>query len=234
MVSNKTNSTKRNLDILVEVIDAASNSLELNDILSRVVQIISKLTKADSCFIYLIKDSELVLKASLNSHPKSLSSITMHVGEGITGWVAETKKAVAIGKHAYKDKRFKAFAALPEDLFESFLSVPIVFRNKVIGVINVQHKASRRYGKADVDLLETIGRQIGGILEVSRLLSETNALQEALAAQKIISRAKAILVKNGMTEEAAHKLLLKKSMDKRKSVKEVAEAIVLASEVGGI
>ena len=80
--------------------------------------------------------------------------------------------------------------------------------------------------------METIAKQIGGILEVSRLISETNVLKGALETQKLINKAKAILMKTGgLSEEEAHKLLVRKSMDKRRSIKEIAEAIILAQEV---
>lgn len=222
---------KNNLEVLQEIIETVSNNFELKDILSHIVKIIGKIAKADSCFIYMLSGQEVILKASQNPQHSNLSKIKMRVGEGITGWVAETKKAVAIPNHAYDDKRFKLFSGLPEDKFEAFLSVPIIFRNKVIGVINIQHKKIHKYSKSDIDFLETIGKQIGGILEVSQLISETNALKDALAAQKSISRAKAILMRTGISEDEAHRLLLKKSMDKRKSLREIAEAVILASEI---
>jgi uroporphyrinogen-III synthase len=223
---------KNNLAILQEIIDTIGNGFDLKEILNNIAKIIGKVTKADSCFIYLISGDEVILKASQNPHHSNLAKIKMKVGEGITGWVAETKKTVAIASKAYDDKRFKLFTSLPEDKFEGFLSVPIIFKNSVIGVINVQHKKSKKYPKKAINFLETIAKQIGGILEVSRLISETNVLKEALETQKLINKAKAILMKNGgLSEEEAHRLLVKKSMDKRRSLKEVAEAIILAGEV---
>ncbi len=223
---------KNDLVVLQEIIETASNTFDLKEILAKIVEIIGKITKCDSCFIYLIFYDQVILKASLIPHHTNLSKIKMKLGEGITGWVAEHKKTVVIPTKAYQDKRFKLFISLPEDQFEGFLSVPIIFRNKVIGVINVQHKKTRRYKKSEISFLETIAKQIGGILEVSRLITETDVLKEALAAQKVINRAKAILIKTtGLDEDSAHRLLIKKSMDKRKSLKEVAEAIILTDEV---
>ncbi|MDD2807930.1 MAG: ANTAR domain-containing protein [Patescibacteria group bacterium] len=224
--------TKSSLAVLEQIIDTASNNFELKEILNNIVKIIGQVVRADSCFIYLITGDEVILKASLQPHHSSLATVKMKLGEGITGWVAETKKTVAISRHAYTDKRFKVFGNLPEDKYEAFVSVPIIFRNKVIGVINVQDKKTRKYLGKETNLLETIGKQIGGILEVSRLVSETNVLKEALETQKLINKAKSILMKSAvLTEAEAHRLLVKKSMDKRKSLKEVAEAIILASEV---
>ena len=223
---------ENNLEVLLEIIETASNHFELKEILSKIVKIIGQIAKADSCFIYLISGEEVILKASQNPHHSNLAKIKMKLGEGITGWVAETKKSVAISKKAYQDKRFKLFSNLPEDEFEAFLSVPIIFRQKVIGVINVQHRKPRKYLKKEINFLETVAKQIGGILEVARLISETNVLKEALETQKLINKAKAILLRaGGLSEDQAHRLLVKKSMDKRKSIKEVAEAIILAHEI---
>ncbi len=232
MAKNNDSNLKNRLAILQEIIDTIGNGFDLKEILNNIAKIIGKITKADSCFIYLISGDEVILKASQKPHHSNLAKIKMKVGEGITGWVAETKKTVAISSKAYNDKRFKLFSNLPEDKFEGFLSVPIIFKNSVIGVINVQHKKSKKYSKKDIKFLEIIGKQLGGILEVSRLISETNILKDALETQKLVNKAKAILIKqNKFTEEQAHKMLVKKSMDRRKSLKEVAEAVILALEV---
>ena len=69
--------------------------------------------------------------------------------------------------------------------------------------------------------MEMTARLVGGIIENARLLSETDLLKEALETRKLVDRAKSILMnKSGLTEEAAHRLLNKKSMDKRKSLRE--------------
>lgn len=232
MIKTGDNNIKNNLAVLEEIIETFSANFDLKDILNNIARIIGQVTRADSCFIYLISGDEVILKASQNPHHSNLAKIKMKVGEGITGWVAETKKSAAIASRAYEDKRFKIFSGLPEDKFESFLSVPIIFRKKVIGVINVQHCRTKKYSKKDINFLETIAKQIGGILEISRLISETDVLKDALETQKLAAKAKAILMKSGgLSEDEAHRLLVKKSMDKRKSLKAVAEAVILAQEV---
>ena len=232
MIKTGDNNIKNNLAVLEEIIETFSANFDLKDILNNIARIIGQVTRADSCFIYLISGDEVILKASQNPHHSNLARIKMKVGEGITGWVAETKKSAAIASRAYEDKRFKIFSGLPEDKFESFLSVPIIFRKKVIGVINVQHCRTKKYSKKDINFLETIAKQIGGILEISRLISETDVLKDALETQKLAAKAKAILMKSGgLSEDEAHRLLVKKSMDKRKSLKAVAEAVILAQEV---
>jgi len=144
---NNTIKTKQELQLLREIIETISYNLDLKEVLSRIVKIVSGVTKADSCFLYLIDGNKLILRASLNPKPLEIGHIKLELNEGITGWVATNKKTVAIASKAYNDKRFKLINSLPEDRFEGFLSVPIIYHDKVLGVINVQHCKPREYSK---------------------------------------------------------------------------------------
>lgn len=222
----------KELRILRQIISTISYNLDLKDVLEHIVEVVSETTAADSCFLYLISDGELILRASKNPHPKVIGKIKLKVGEGITGWVAREKKLVAIPKRAYNDERFKLFNTLPEDKYEAFLSAPIIYKDKVLGVINVQHKDRRNYKKGEVELIETIAKATGGAIENARLFSESKALKDALESRKLVERAKGILMKDlNVSEEEAYKLLHRKSMDKRISMKEVANAVILSKEL---
>lgn len=222
---------EKELKLLYEIIQTISYNLDLKEVLSRIVKIVSSVTKADSCFLYLIDGENLILRASLNPKPLEIGNIKMKVGEGITGWVAEKQKTVAIAKEAYKDKRFKFFNSLPEDKFEGILSVPIIYRDKVLGVINVQHSKPRKYSETEIVLFELVAKATGGAIDNASLFSEKEALKEALETRKLIERAKGILMRDlNISEEEAHKLLHKKSMDKRLSLKEVANAVIISSD----
>ena len=230
-ITNKTIKKSQELAMLQEIIETISYNLDLKEVLSRIVTIVSDVTKADSCFLYLIDNNDLVLRASLNPKPLEIGNIKLKLNEGITGWVATNKKTVAIDKNAYNDKRFKFVNSLPEDKFEGFLSVPIIYHDKVLGVINVQHCTCRKYSKNEIILFELIAKATGGAIENAMLFSEREALKEALETRKIIEKAKGILMKDfGVSEDQAYKLLHKKSMDKRMPMKEIAQAIIISSE----
>ncbi|MBI5135490.1 ANTAR domain-containing protein [Candidatus Uhrbacteria bacterium] len=204
----------------------------LKDVLDSIIRVVNAYVQADSCFIYLLREDILVLEASQNPHARVLGHIQLKKGEGITGWVAEHQQAVALGARAYQDDRFKVFTALPEDRYEAICSIPILDQKRVVGVINIQHRRRHGYSKETIAFLEIIARQVAGAIEMARLSSETNTLKDALELRKVIERAKGILMREySLTEPQAHQLLLKKSMDLRKSLKEVAEAIVTASEI---
>lgn len=168
-------SPRQELEVLRKVVDASSADLELSKTLKEIVKIVDELAAADSVFIYLYDKGKknLTLMASKIPHQKELGAIKIRTGEGITGWVAQENKPVAIAENAYQDKRFKGFDVLPEDKYESFLSVPIIYKGKVSGVINVQHKKPHEYARETINLLDMISKQVGGVIEHAVLYEET-------------------------------------------------------------
>lgn len=221
---------KKELSFLYQVAQSV-HSLELSELLKDIVSIVVEVTQADSCLIYLFdqKHHELVLRASKNPHHSLLKNIKLKIGEGITGWVARERKPVVIESGASKDARFKYFSILPEDKFEAFLSIPIVNKKGVAGVINVQHKAVHQYSEMEINLSTAIGKLVGGAIENALLIEESLALKEALEVRKVVEKAKGILMKKkSLSEEEAFKLIQRESMNNRKSVKEIADALILA------
>lgn len=152
-----------------------TSTLELEEILKKTIEMVREIIKGDACLLYIFDEEreELTLRASDRPHPRVLGKIKLRVGEGITGWVAKEKKPVAIAQDAAKDPRFKFFQSLPEDRYQAFLSVPIINRDQVVGVINVQHRRSHQHTENEMALLSTIARQVGGAVENARLYEET-------------------------------------------------------------
>jgi signal transduction protein with GAF and PtsI domain len=165
----------REVDVLHRITDSISGTLDLESVLKHIVDVVVEVTKADACLLYLLSDSreELILRASKNPHPKLIGRITIGLGEGITGWVARKRTRVVIPSNASDDPRFKFFHNLPEDRYQAFVSVPIMAKNEVVGVINVQHKRLRRCRPDELALLSTIANQVGGAIENARLYAET-------------------------------------------------------------
>jgi signal transduction protein with GAF and PtsI domain len=161
--------------ILRRITETISCNLNLEEVLKQIIQTVIEVTKGDACLLYLFDDKkeELILRASKNPHQKILGKIKLKLGEGITGWVAKEKKPVAIPKNASDDPRFKFFHDLPEDRYQSFLSVPIISRNETIGVINVQHKRPHEHSPDEIALLSTIAQQVGYTIDNARLYEET-------------------------------------------------------------
>ncbi len=204
----------------------------LHAVLGRVVDFVSSIVPCDSCFLYVLEADDLVLRASKTPHPDVVDRLKLRLGQGITGWVAEHRQPVAVGRDAFKDPRFQTFNELPEDRYEAFLSVPVLSRGKLVGVINLQHRQPHDYSREDIQLISTIGFLVGAEIEMARLEVENSQLSERLETRKIVERAKGILQRDlGVTEEEAYLTIQRQSRQRRKSKKEISEAIVLGDDL---
>lgn len=227
--------------LLHRISSIVSSDLSLDEMLGEIVGITAQVTGCDACLVYLLDEEtgQLVLRASQLPHAGELGSLRMEIGEGVTGWVAEHKSVVALPSQAASDPRFKRFAALIEDTYEAFLSVPLVDSGRVIGVINVHHREPHQHSPEEVALATFVGEQMGGAIVKARLRDENIRLQEEtlemkrqLEARKLIERAKGIIQRRyNLTEEEAYLRLRNESRRMRRPMKDLAEAIILAEDV---
>ena len=229
--------TSKMLDAHVEILHDITSRIAaadpLHNVLLRVVNFVATLLQCDSCFIYVLdQEDRLTLRASKNPHPDVLDRLKLRVGQGITGWVAEHRTPVAISCRAFADPRFRMFNELPEDRYEAFLSVPVLSRGRLVGVINVQHRQPHEHAIREIQLISTIGFLVGAEIEMARLETINSQLCERLETRKIVERAKGILQRDlGVGEEAAYLTIQRQSRQRRKTKKEIAEAILLADEL---
>lgn len=144
-----------------------TRDIDLDDVLHEIVDLVQEFLRCDSCFVYLVENRELVLTASNEPTRKNIGKVRLRLDEGLTGWVARERRLLAISREAYQDPRFKYFKDLPQDTFEAFLSAPIISQGKVVGVINVQHRQAYTHSGSDMEMLSTLGEQIGCLLVLS-------------------------------------------------------------------
>jgi uroporphyrinogen-III synthase len=204
----------------------------LHEVLDQIVDFVSEFVSCDSCFIYVLEGNDLVLRASKIPHPDVIDTLRIPLGQGITGWVAQNREPVVLARDAALDPRFKVIPELPEDGYQSFLSIPVVSRGRVVGVINVQHKDVYDFTPREFKSISTIGHLVGAGIELARLENEIAQLSDKLAIRKIIERAKGIVQADlGVSEEEAYNIIKKQARSRRKSMKEIGEAILLADEL---
>lgn len=165
--------TERQMEVIQRVSRLVAQKLSLPEALQAILDVVSEATGGDACLIYLIDADELVLCGSSPAHPEQIGRIRLKLGEGLTGWVAQERRMVSIPQEAYRDLRFHAFTDLPEDSFEAFVSVPIIVRDEVVGVINVQHREPHAHGGSEIEMLRTVGEQVGCVIVLARIGNET-------------------------------------------------------------
>ena len=220
------------IDFLHEIASRMAASDALHAVLNRIVDFACSLIQCDSCFVYVLEGDQLVLRASKNPHSDLVDHLGIWLGQGITGWVGWHREPVAIPEKALKDPRFQRFKNLPEDTFEAFLSVPILSRSKLIGVINLQHRKPYYHTDQEVRLLTAAGYLVGTELERARLESENVELSDRLESRKHIEKAKGVLQRDfGLDEDTAYKAMQRESRQRRKSMREIAEAILLNDDL---
>lgn len=165
------------LALLHRISGIVSSDMPLEKMLDELIGLVVTVTDCDACLVYLLEPprDEIVLCASQLPHAGEIGRIRLKIGEGVTGWVAKNQSVVALASRAWADPRFKAFASLPEDSYEAFLSVPLVTGGQVIGIINVHHKQAHEHQPEEVALLSYLAEQMGGAIGKARLSEQSQA-----------------------------------------------------------
>jgi len=154
------------LDALRRISEAIGSAFASKEMLLGIAEIGESVTDTDVCEIYLTgpDGDELILRASTENQDL-VDKVRIRVGEGITGMVAQTRSPVGISRKAHLDPRSKYFPTLHEEEYESFLSVPLVVRDRVIGVINVRTRTPHDYTPEQEMLLASVANQVAGSWE---------------------------------------------------------------------
>jgi len=226
-------SYKSYIDTLSKISKAITSDLYLGDVLKLIVTLTANVMQAKICALWLLdeKTQDLKIRATQAMSQDYLKERSLKVGEGIVGSVAKEKKPIIIS-NVLKDSKYKEKRLAEKEKLVSMLSVPMMVKKKVIGVINCYTTTPYKFTKSDIDLLSTIASQAAVAIENTELLVKSRIIQEELETRKAVERAKGILMKQeGLAEEEAYNLIRKSSMNKRVSMKEIAEAIVLSDDI---
>jgi GAF domain-containing protein len=130
------------------------------------------------------------------------------------------------------EPKFKEKEMAGKEGLTSMLSVPLVVKDKVIGVFNSYSQSPHDYTEAEVNLLIAVGNQAAVAIENTELMVKTRVIQEELEARKLVERAKeALMARKGLTAAEAFRRMQKQSMNTRRSMREIAEAILLAEKI---
>ncbi len=179
--------TKRSeLDIVGEVAKIANSTMDLQERLDGIVEMLGEQLQADVCSIMLIEEEtgDLVLQATKGLNPEAVGQVRLEQGVGITGAVVATKQPIAL-RDASKDPRFFYVPETGEERYKSILCAPILDKEKAIGCIYLQALEERDYSGGEVEFFQTVAHQISGAIHHAQLyqrarqrLSQLTALYE--------------------------------------------------------
>jgi two-component sensor histidine kinase/putative methionine-R-sulfoxide reductase with GAF domain len=204
--------SERRLRLLTRTIEAVNSTLDLEEVLELVARTVADALDADACFVYLYDQQadELVLRATHGTRVEDMTRRPrMRPGEGITGSAAAERAPVMLPAQAHLDPRFKTFANLPEDEYESILAVPILAREKLEGALNVRTRRPRDFDETEIELLLAIAAQVGQSIEHARLYEAAQRRVHELEALARISEA----VSESLYLEESLEAIVKTTMD---------------------
>lgn len=221
---------------ITEISRAITSDLYLEDILKLIVMVTAKVTGVEICSLWLVDEPngemKIRLKATQSIEPDYVKDRSLNVNEGVVGYVT-TENRPLIVKDVLKEPRFKEKDMAKKLGLVSLLSVPLQIKeNKVIGVLNCFTTQPHEFLETEVNLITAVANQAAMAIFNTELMVKSKVIQEELETRKLVERAKEILMRRRKLDgKDAHRWIQKKSMNSRKSMREVAEAILLSEEL---
>ena len=222
---------------IMDISQVITSDLYLEDILKLIVMVLAKVTGVEICSLWLIDESvkplKIRLKASQTIDPVYLKDRALNMDEGVVGFVAKHNRPLIIDD-VLKEPRFKEKEMAKKLGLVSMVSVPLQVRDeKVIGVLNCFTAEPHPFSATEVNLITTVANQAAVAIMNTELMVKTRVIQEELETRKLVERAKEILMsQRNMNGKDAFRWIQKRSMDSRKTMREVAEAVLLSEELG--
>jgi len=224
---------KEQIKALSKISKAITSDLYLEDILGLVVTVTAKVMNSKICSLWLVdeKDNMLKLRVTQTISKEYLKERSLKLGEGVVGFVARERRPEMI-IDVLKEPRYKEKELARKEGLCSMLSAPMEVKGKVLGVINCYTSIPHNFSQVEIDILTAVANQAAIAIENTELLVKSKVIQEELETRKRLERAKGILMKEeGLTEEEAYLKIQRYSMEHRKSIREMAEALILVYEM---
>lgn len=228
--------TDKYLKALMDISRAINSDLYLEDILKLIVMVTAKVTGVEICSLWLIDEDkepkELRLKATQTIDPEYVQDRVLTINEGVVGHVAAQQQPLLI-PDVLEEPRFKEKEMARKLGLKSLASVPLQVRDeKVIGVLNCFTSEYHDFTENEVNLIKAVANQAAVAIFNSELMVKTRVIQEELETRKLVERSKEVLMRRmDLSADEAYRWIQKKSMDSRKPMRQVAEAILLSEDM---
>ena len=229
-------STREIIEALSKIGHAITSDLYLEDILNLIVTVTAEVMHSKICSIMLLdsKKNELVIKATQSMSKEYINKNPLKLGEGIAGKVALENKSAAV-YDIIKNDEYKSKDIAKKESLSSMLCIPLNVKGNVIGVLNLYTSEPHNFSDYEINILSTVADAAAIVIENSKLMIETNLIREELESRKLLERAKGIIMRElNITENEAFKKIQKFSMNSRKSMREVSEAIIMSHDMKNI
>jgi GAF domain-containing protein len=161
-------------EALSAVVELVASSPDLDHVLGRVVDLLTRVSRSHACFVYLVAGDRLRLRAASPVYARKVGRIEFGVDEGLAGWAVRHREAAFIRERAMEDPRTNFIPELDEDRFQSMAAVPVPSRSgDVLGVIVLHTAAPHEFDEGILNVLGQTASVIAGAIENAKLYEES-------------------------------------------------------------
>ena len=224
---------ERHIEALTRISKAITSEHYIEDILRLVVTVTAETMRSKICSLWLLDDSDnaFKLRATQSISEDYLEERSLKMGEGVVRQVALTRKSRSV-LNVLDEPNYKEKELAKKEGLVSMLSVPMVVKDRVVGVINCYTSDPHEFTETEKNVLITVANEAAVAIENTELMVKTKVIQEELESRKLIERAKDILMtRRGLSGADAYRWIQRRSMDVRKSMREISEAVILTDEM---
>jgi len=221
----------------MDISRALTSGRSREDVLDLIVMATAKMIGAAACSIWLVDETTrppvMRLQAARVADPDYVKDGSLRIQEGMAGRVAAQNRPLMVAD-ILSDPNFKEKETARKLGLASMLGVPIRIKDgRVIGVLHCFTTAPHDFSQIEINLMAAVAQQAAVAIFNAELMLKTQAAEEELETRKLVERAKEILMRRReINGDAAYQWLQKRSMDSRKSMRAVAEAILLSEDLG--
>jgi len=223
-------SYEKSIEALTLISKAIASDQYIEDILRLIVIVTAKVMNSEVCSLWLLdeKARALTIRATQSIDSDYIKERSVKLGEGVVGYVARHNKPYEVG-NVLEEPRFKEKELARKMGLVSMLSIPMSVKDRMIGVINCYTSVPHEFTETEKNLFTTVANQAAVAIFNTELMVQTKVIQEELESRKLVGRV--LMRRRNMSGEEAHRWIQKRSMDSRKSMRAVAEAILLSEEL---
>ena len=221
---------------LMDISQAITSDLFLEDLFKLIVMVTAKVTGAEICSLWLVDENAnpplIRLKATQSFDPEYVKDRALLLHEGVVGYVLSTQRPYLIADVKNNDK-FKEKEMASSLGLVSMASIPLQKKEgKIIGVLNCFTCQPHDFSETDINMLSAVANQAALAIHNTELIIKTRVIERELQERKQIERGKEILMdRRRMSGDEAYRWIQKRSMDTRKSMLAIAEALILSEEL---
>jgi phosphotransferase system, enzyme I, PtsP len=188
-------------EILTGLHEVMASKLSAQAKLNKVVQIIAEAMASEVCSIYLLRDGVLELFATVGLNQSAVHVTKLTHGEGLVGTIARDVSILNLAEAASHPE----FAYRPEtgeETFHSFAGVPIIRKERAVGVLAVQHAEPRAYEEVEIEALQTVAMVLSELIANAGLIDRASSAGEA-SRDAGMARLKGLKLVTGMARGTA-------------------------------